>query len=110
MDEDGSVTFITDMEENLFNSVVLYMRKMGTTTFLPVISVTSSPGHFEGIYTHQAQEGDYFIRFKANGNKKDEWIEFIANLEENRTYQYTYEVEVLEGKKVIISNYSFLPI
>ena len=95
-------TFTTDVEENEFNN--FYVRLDHDQTRL---DAWNSVGHRSGVYLHTQPSGYYTVRFRANGNVADEFIDLNVYLEENSVYRAAYSVDRFSPKQIQISGISF---
>lgn len=107
--QDGSYTFANNIEDNYFTCVVLDMMKTETYDLLPTLCIAYSPGHYEGYYTHTEEDDDYYIRLRGNANLRDEAIVYITEIQNNKTYKYSFDVDTITDKEVIVSNFSLIP-
>ena len=101
---DRTYALTTDMDGNVFNCAVLQFTNTEDGTLIPPTSIRNSPGVFNGIYVHESPDGFYFIKLRANSNKKDEYIGFEIWLQEGMAYRWSYEVITLDSKKVGVNN------
>lgn len=101
----GTITFTTDVRKNAFNLVVLQIIDADNNEFLETIDSANSIGQVEGIYRHSKESGWYVLRLKANSNLADEYADCIVWLEEGRKYFYSFEVEKLKKKKVVLDGF-----
>lgn len=100
-------TFTTDVEDNVFNSIVLQIYNNDTGEFyLNAYSTTTIGTHF-GSYTHDFDSGIYKVRLKANSNLKDECVDYIVNLEKGKTYGFAFDVYGLEATSAEVGMLSF---
>ena len=97
----------TELEGNSFNSVVLQLNNMGTGEYLDPISVIRGTGVKTGRYYHTAASGQYFLKLRANSNKKDEYIGTRVELQQDGLYEWSCEIECFSTNEIIINSFSF---
>lgn len=99
--------FVTEIENNRFSSVNLQLIDAAKNEYLHTFFSTSSTGKSYGSYVHEDQTGWYLIRLKGNTNKHDETMDFSVYLENGITYYFSFTVDELSPKKIIVNNYVF---
>ena len=64
-------------------------------------------GFHESDYVFPYESGNYSISLKANSNKQDEAVRTPLQLDKDKKYHYSFDVSILEEKKVIVKNVTF---
>ncbi len=100
-------TMKTELENNVFNSVVLQLNNTETGEYIDPIAVTIGTGVKTGWYYHDAPTGTYFLKLRANSNKKDEFIGTTVELQQFNIYEWSYEVEIFSTNEIVIKDFSF---
>lgn len=102
-------TFIlkTNVEDNHFSSVILQAMHAETAELTPKILGVSEKGHYQGMYSHNLASGKYRVWLRGNSNKKDEYVEFFADLHEHALYEYAFDVVTCEEQCIVIQNFEF---
>ncbi|MBP5350252.1 MAG: D-alanyl-lipoteichoic acid biosynthesis protein DltD [Clostridia bacterium] len=95
-------TFTTGANENSFNN--FYVRLDHDQTRL---DAWDSVGHRAGVYLHTQPSGIYTVRFRANGNVVDEYIDLAVYLEENAVYRVNYSVDFFSTEQIRVSDIGF---
>ena len=98
--------FTTTLEDNRFNAVNLQLWSESGEYLGPIASVGTT-GAINDTYTHELETGWYIIRLKGNTNLRDVSIDIFAFLQEGQCYEYGYEVDSLEEKRITVSDYFF---
>lgn len=99
---DRAYTFETDVEGNEFNS--FYVRLAHDQTRL---DAGNTVGKRSGVYLHTQPSGHYTVRFRANGNIEDEYIDLDVYLEENAVYRMQYSIDAYSTEQIRISGVGF---
>lgn len=104
-DEEGRVTYdlTTDIPENTFNKAVLQIRNPETSEYYDPLSIADAAGTYSGVYIHDKPDGLYYIKVRANSNKRDEYVEELVELTEGMMYRFYYTVDTLEEKEVVLT-------
>ncbi len=104
-DEAGRVTYdlTTDIPENTFNKAVLLVWNPETTEYYNPLSIANAAGTYSGVYIHDKSDGLYYIKVRANSNKRDEYVEELVELTEGMMYRFYYTVDTLEEKEVVLT-------
>lgn len=97
----------TEVEGNVFNSVVLQLRNVDTGELVDPLSVVKEIGVKKGNYYHSASSGKYVLWLRANSNLKDEYIETYVDLEQDNMYEWSFEVQEITPNEVIVKEFSF---
>lgn len=58
-----------------------------------------------GVFAIDEDEGMFTLRLKANSNLDDEWIDYTTELKAGQIYAYSFEVDELKAKQVILKNF-----
>ena len=98
--------FTTTLEDNRFNAVNLQLWSESGEYLGPIASVGTT-GAINDTYTHELETGWYIIRLKGNTNLRDVYIDIFAFLQEGQCYEYGYDVDSLEEKRIAVSDYYF---
>lgn len=107
-DEDGRNRLTTNIDGNCFSSVILQLRSCEDDTFIDPIAVKDKTGVYSGYYMHDSPTGDYWLKLRANSNKKDECMEVKVYLQEGMLYRYAFTIDRLTPTEVIIAEPSFV--
>ena len=105
---EGIYVMHTELEDNVFSSVILQMINRDTNELNDPLSVTTNNGKYQGIYYHKAPSANYSVWLRANSNQKDEYISTSIYLEDGMMYHWSYEVTLLDQKEVQIKDFSFV--
>ena len=105
--KENIIEFITDVEDNQFNAVVMQLYDIETGEYIAPIGSWSSTGDVNTIYKHEYDSGWYWIRLKVNSNKQDEYIDGYTYLKQGEAYYYSFHIDKLEEQEAMISDYSF---
>lgn len=92
----------TDVDDNIFNSVEVTIVQENT-----IVDQTSVAGVRSGVYLHTMDSGYYTIRFGANYNLQEEFLDAEIYLENGTVYKVAYSVDSIDNNSVAISNISF---
>lgn len=107
--DEKSYVVTTDIEANKFNSVVFQVSKEKNVD-LQIVDTAHGIGKRTGVYCHNMDTEMYIIRYRANSNLKDEYIEAKVYLESGGRYKFEYIVDELSATEVVIRNLSFMKI
>ena len=107
-DEDGRNRLTTNIDGNCFSSVILQLRSCEDDTFIDPIAVKDKTGAYSGYYMHDSSTGAYWLKLRANSNKKDECIEVKVYLQEGMLYKHAFTIDRLTPTEVIIAEPSFV--
>lgn len=97
----------TDVKDNDFNSVVMQKCDANTGEYLETIASFGVVGTYEDAFVNKDDSGWYIIRLKANGNIKDESIEFLTYMERGERYYYSLNINEITKKSVLISKIQY---
>ena len=103
---DNQYEYVTEIEDNRFNSVNMQLLNATTREYLGTLLYVGSTGSSNGSFVHEHDTGWYLIRLKGNSNKKDEAIDVLTYLVNGEEYFYSFIVNELSEKKIIIKNYN----
>lgn len=95
-------TFLTDAGSNGFNGFYVYLEQ--DRTFL---DVSNAVGNRSGVYLHTRPSGQYTVRFQANGNRLDEYVDVDVYLEENAVYRVAYSIDQFSEGQIQIGGVGF---
>ena len=95
-------SFYTSLEGNAFNSVVVTLKENNT-----IIDEYSATGVRTGMYLHSLKSGFYTIRFRANSNMQDEYVNLNVYLEKDAVYKVYYNIDSFGSNQIDISGISF---
>jgi len=98
----------TTVPENTFNKVVLQIWDPETMEYYDPLSAASTAGTYSGVYIHEKPDGLYCIKVRANSNKRDEYVEELVELTKGMIYRFSYTVDKLEEKEVVLSKPAFV--
>ncbi len=106
----GTTKYIinTNKKNNYFNEVNLQLRDRTSGEVLEILDSTRGGYDIKGSFTLNSNSGEYLLRLNANSNLQDEYIDYIVYLEKGETYGYTFHVEKLSEKEVVITNYNVI--
>ncbi|MGN0351061.1 MAG: D-alanyl-lipoteichoic acid biosynthesis protein DltD [Roseburia sp.] len=100
--EQGVYSITSNVSENSFNSVVVSIVEGDI-----VLDKSKTVGTRSGVYLHNMDTGYYTVRFRANSNMKDEYVEAKVYLEKDCVYKVKYNVDSIDSKQVAVSGISF---
>ena len=104
---DNQFELTTELQENRFNAVNLQLLDGVTGAYLKTIHTADAAGTYCASFIHKDETGWYTVRLKGNSNQKDEGIDTLTYLEKGKKYYYSYDVQTLSKKKIVIKNYAF---
>ncbi len=104
---DARYEFTTGLKDNIFNGVDLQLLDTVTGKHLGSICSIRKTGSFRGGFIHKNETGWYTIRLKGNTNKRDEALDVLAYLLKGKKYYYSFDVNELSKKRIVIKNYEF---
>ena len=102
---DDSYLFTTEIENNNFNAVVLQLLDATTGKYLGNIRSVQLTGTCHGGFNHKNETGWYAIRLKGNTKIRDEYIDVLLYLEKGKQYCYSFNVNELSAKQIVLKNY-----
>ena len=106
--QDDSYLLRTDLTDNSFRYSAIQIMDSKTGEFYGNISdFSEATGIIQGTYCHTLDSGKYNILLKGNTNLADEYIVYEVNLEKGKSYWYSYTVDELSEKQVVLKDFSF---
>lgn len=102
---DGTVTFVTQREDNYFNALDVQLYRVDHKSFVKRLNRRNTVGKASFIYQHQNGSGTYCIRIKVNSNIKDEYVDYEIYLEQGEWYSITYELLEMSEKHIVIDSF-----
>ena len=104
---DQSITFATQTEGNRFNTIAILAAGVESENGAASICTFSAPGEYRGYYSHNLKSASYYVVLKGNSNLKDEFIEFICDLEQGSLYEYSFTIETFTETEIVIRDFRF---
>ena len=104
---DQSITFATQTEGNRFNTIAMLAAGVESENGAASICTFSAPGEYRGYYSHNLKSASYYVVLKGNSNLKDEFIEFICDLEQGSLYEYSFTIETFTETEIVIRDFRF---
>lgn len=105
IDEDGAISFKTDIERNHFNVVRFRLRDAVTEKDLLYFGDIRETGVASGEYLHELPSGIYWLDFRGNANITGEYISSLVYLAEGETLYYKYCVDEFREKSLHVSDF-----
>lgn len=99
--------FVNEDPANVFHSVSFQLFDTNWNFLQGFDAIAVNSKTYNGEYTHANETGDYILRFKVNGDTRDEYAYKTMTLEKGRTYRFEYFVDKLEPQFVSTSNVVF---
>lgn len=104
---DQSITFATQVDGNRFNTIAMLTAGVESENGAASICTFSAPGEYRGYYSHNLKSASYYVVLKGNSNLKDEFIEFICDLEQGSLYEYSFTIETFTETEIVIRDFRF---
>ena len=104
-EENGTLFFTTDVEDNAFSSVILSL--MGEESEVTEIARATAPGTYKGYYCHFSPSGEYRIKLRGNSNLQDEYAYYYCELDQSALYEYSFEVVEMDTQNIVIRDLQF---
>ena len=92
--EDAYV-FNTNVEENVFNSLVIQLYDPRLDSYKALCASSSEKIATKSVYHHQLQTGEYILNVRANSNKSDEWVSYKVVFEQGKEYCFDFVIDSL---------------
>lgn len=93
----------TNVKGNMFDKVEVQLYNGETGEYMDSLSLTDETGTVCGLYYNNSPSGLYTLRFKANSNMQDEYVDYTLRLENNNLYNFEFQVNKLDEKEVKLS-------
>ena len=101
---DDCFVLTNNTKGNIFSKVVLQILK-GNGKYLKSVEEKTSAGKTHGVFAIDEEGGMFALRLKANSNLDDEWVDYTTELKAGQVYAYSFEVDELKAKQVILKNF-----
>ena len=102
----GIIKMDTDIPDNSFNLIHFQIFDANTGEYLLSFGAGGNAGRIKGEYVHMLKDGLYYLRLKGNTNLADEYITSLEYLPRGTVLQYSYDIEVLKEKEIVVNNIS----
>ena len=102
--DDGRIEMISN-SGNKFNMVELQLWDTITGRYIKDIDSTNIQGIRKGEYLHAHGSGLFIIRLKANGTRRDEWVQKYVYLEDGDNISFNYDVKEFTQSNVEIKDF-----
>ena len=100
---DGQISMTTHVADNHFNMIQFQLYSM-SGEHIDSFGEGTTSGSVSGEYVHNLPSGMYYLRFKGNTNRADEWLRIRVFLEQGSKIQYSYEVEKLSENQIMVKD------
>ena len=100
---EGQICMTTHVADNHFNMIQFQLYSM-SGEYIASFGEGTTSRSVSGEYVHNLPSGMYYLRFKGNTNRADEWVRIKILLEHNSTIQYSYEIEELSGNRIVVKD------
>ncbi len=97
-------TFTSTASGNRFSFSEVQLLDGATGEYLESLGTADTTGKTNTVYSFSYPDGEYLIRIKINGSKKDEYVDFPLTLQEDSLYQIQYSLDKLEDSEAVISD------
>ena len=100
---EGQICMTTHVADNHFNMIQFQLYSM-SGEYIASFGEETTSRSVSGEYIHNLPSGMYYLRFKGNTNRADEWVRIKILLVQNSTIQYSYEIEELSGNRIVVKD------